>query len=259
MKKVIIGVALLIPLIILFYTDSTTFALVRGLRQKPLVSYVKIIDGFGDGGLLLIFSLVIYALGHALSWDFQGRKEALKEVVRAPLNKKGKTWKALTKEVLGKLYLFLQSPLERAGFQGALALMMSGTITRLVKFLVGRPRPSKAAAGIVHWGPSLTQFHDSFPSGHATSAFAFATAIALSYPVLIPPLFIMAVLVCLARVYLGHHYFSDVYAGALVGLLSGFLARRVLKAMEASGGEETAAANPELPADSPGAFLDKEG
>lgn len=252
-RKIILGAALLIPLGVLFLTDSATFAFIKGIRQKPLIAYVRLVNWFGDGGVLLIFCLVLYAWGHALQWDLQGRREALKDVVRAPLGRKGKSWKLLLEEVGGKLYQFLQSPAERAAFQGALALVLSGIIARLLKFLVGRPRPSAAALGIEHWGPSLSSHFDSFPSGHSTSAFAFATAIAFCYPVLIPPLFIMAILVGLARVYLGHHYFSDAYGGALVGILSGCLARSLLKAMEKSS-PSAAPTEPPRPA-----FLDKEG
>lgn len=252
-KKLLIIIIILIPLGIFFITDGATFAFVKSLREKPLVSYVKIINWFGDGGLLLIFCLVFYAWGHALQWDPQRRGEALKEVVRAPLSRKGKSWKGLLEAVGGKLYLFFQSTPERAAFQGALALVLSGIIARILKFLVGRPRPSAAALGIEHWGPSLSRHFDSFPSGHSTSAFAFAVGIAFYYPVLIPPLFIMAILVALARVYLGHHYFSDVYGGALVGILSGFLARGVLRFMEKSSSTSAD------PGSSPAAFLDKEG
>lgn len=239
MKKIIWGVVLLIPLLPLFITDGATFALVKSIRQPSLVPYVKVFNWLGDGGLLLLFCLVLYAWGHARQWDLQGRGEALKDVVRAPLNKKGKSWKEMKEEIFSKLYRFFQSPAERAAFQGALALVLAGLGTRILKVLVGRPRPSAAARGIENWGPSLFQHHDSFPSGHSTSAFAVATALALYYPRWTPFLFIMAVLVALARVYLGHHYFADVYGGALIGIMAGFLARKFLKAMEKSSGVES--------------------
>lgn len=231
-KKIILIILLLIPLAVLFATDSTTFAFVKSLRYKPLTPYVKIFNWAGDGGVLLICCFLFYAWGHAYQWDLKTRTQALKDVIRAPMTKKGKPWGVFINEILGKLYLFFQNQAERAAFQGALALAMAGIITRILKFFIGRPRPSAAAEGIVHWGPSLLRHYDSFPSGHSTSSFAFAAAISFYYPYLRIPLFAIALLVALARVYLGHHYFADVYGGALVGLLGGLLARQLVEAME---------------------------
>ena len=60
----------------------------------------------------------------------------------------------------------------------------------------------------------------SLPSGHATVAFAYATAAVLLTRVA-APLIVVAFFVGLARVVLGVHYPSDVAAGAVVGILVG--------------------------------------
>ena len=59
----------------------------------------------------------------------------------------------------------------------------------------------------------------SFPSGHATVAFACATVLALAVPRLRVPLFVLAVLIAFSRVYVGVHYPFDVLAGALLGVV----------------------------------------
>lgn len=60
----------------------------------------------------------------------------------------------------------------------------------------------------------------SFPSGHATAAFALAT-IVLKYDALWGIIFaLFAGLVAWGRVYVGVHYPSDVIAGAILGVLS---------------------------------------
>ena len=59
---------------------------------------------------------------------------------------------------------------------------------------------------------------NSFPSGHATVAFACATALALAVPRLVLPFFALAALIAWSRVYVGVHYPLDVLAGAVLGV-----------------------------------------
>lgn len=92
----------------------------------------------------------------------------------------------------------------------------------IIKELIHRPRPAIALASFVEPGWS-------FPSGHATDAFALAVfgAILLwthlagraRYIALLPLL--LAALIGFGRVYLGVHYLTDVLAGAVLGTLSG--------------------------------------
>lgn len=58
----------------------------------------------------------------------------------------------------------------------------------------------------------------SFPSGHATTAFAFAvTLTALLGPRWRWPLFIFATMIALSRIVIGMHFMTDVVAGAALG------------------------------------------
>src|SRR3954454_19382093 len=61
----------------------------------------------------------------------------------------------------------------------------------------------------------------SFPSGHAASAAAFATAASAELRVLRVPLGLVAAAVGLSRVYVGVHYPLDVVAGAAIGVAVG--------------------------------------
>jgi undecaprenyl-diphosphatase len=66
-----------------------------------------------------------------------------------------------------------------------------------------------------------TQLDVAFPSGHASTSFAGATVLALALPRLAIPLYALAALISLSRVYVGVHYPLDIVAGALLGTAVG--------------------------------------
>jgi len=89
-------------------------------------------------------------------------------------------------------------------------------IAHFVSSAVDRPRPFVAHAATIH--PFLAHAADpSFPSDHATAAFAIATAVALRLRMPGLVLIAFATLLACGRVFLGLHYPSDVIAGAALG------------------------------------------
>lgn len=62
----------------------------------------------------------------------------------------------------------------------------------------------------------------SFPSGHATIAFAAAYILGQEHKKLKWLYYFLAVLISFSRIYLGKHYPSDVLTGALIGLFIGW-------------------------------------
>jgi undecaprenyl-diphosphatase len=74
----------------------------------------------------------------------------------------------------------------------------------------------------------------SFPSGHATVAFACATVLSLAVPRLRWPLFALAALIAFSRVYVGVHYPGDVLAGAALGILLATALRMLAGALRRS-------------------------
>jgi membrane-associated phospholipid phosphatase len=93
-------------------------------------------------------------------------------------------------------------------------------INYAVKLAVRRDRP------LIEGHPPLARAPSklSFPSAHATSSLAAATAIGRVEPRARGSLYALAAGVCLSRPYLGMHYPSDVLAGAALGVLIGALA-----------------------------------
>ena len=88
----------------------------------------------------------------------------------------------------------------------------------IVKLIVRRPRPELAGLPPLGGAPSSL----SFPSAHATSSFAVATAMTRVDP-LGALAFLLALALALGRPYLGMHYPSDVLAGAVLGVALGLV------------------------------------
>ena len=94
----------------------------------------------------------------------------------------------------------------------------AGIVTPTIKEVVGRARP---IAGLgKHSFHSFNSKYDSFPSGHATNAFAIASAVATRYDDsrYIPAIaYGLATSVAVARVHDRVHFASDVLAGGMIG------------------------------------------
>lgn len=111
---------------------------------------------------------------------------------------------------------------ERRSRWSAAALVAPAAVgvNYLVKLASRRQRP------LIEGHPPLARAPSklSFPSAHATSALAGATALGRVEGRARAPLYMLAGGVCLSRPYLGMHYPSDVLAGVALGLLIGALA-----------------------------------
>ena len=103
---------------------------------------------------------------------------------------------------------------------GFSASVISALVTSSIKGVVGRARPY-TGLGPHHFAPLQGDY--SFPSGHATGAFAFASVIATHYDSAWVDVtaYGIAGLVGVARIEQDAHWTSDVVAGALIGGLIG--------------------------------------
>lgn len=118
----------------------------------------------------------------------------------------------------------------RAATHGLTALGATSALVNLaVKPLGRRRRPDRTGVQVPTGRHVPMPRSTSFPSGHAASAFAFATGVAHALPSAGVPLRGLAALVAYSRVHTGVHYPGDVVAGALVGTVVAQLATHALE------------------------------
>jgi undecaprenyl-diphosphatase len=123
------------------------------------------------------------------------------------------------------------------------AVLVPVMVSELIKWTVGRGRPFVGGEGdVFHFSHFAgTAAYASFPSGHATTAFALAFAVATLWPQTRVWMLVYALVICATRLVLLAHHPSDVVAGALVGVIGAmlvrywFAARRLGFAIERSG------------------------
>ena len=117
------------------------------------------------------------------------------------------------------------------------AVAVSSAITIALKAAAGRARPyaDSTNAHNFAFGRGISDgAYQSFPSGHATAAFAFASAITASVArrssrdarILGPLLYTAAALTAASRVYDHKHWASDVLLGAGIGTVGGLMTVR---------------------------------
>lgn len=127
------------------------------------------------------------------------------------------TWKLATGELAAiSAFIFL-------------GVGIPGLMTNLLKRLVGRGRPTEFdASGAFSFHNIFNDWtFQSFPSGHSATAIATAFTVGFMLPRAFPVLLVVGLVVAASRVPVGMHYPTDVFAGAVVGMLGAYLVRNV--------------------------------
>ncbi|TAK50214.1 MAG: phosphatase PAP2 family protein [Xanthobacteraceae bacterium] len=135
---------------------------------------------------------------------------------------------ALASERLGRVAsATLAALMVRFGFL-FIAIGLPGLFVTIAKRIIGRARPFVGGAPDPYlFSPMAFHVHyASLPSGHTTTAFAAAFAIAALWPRTRYVMAAYAILIAVSRVVVGAHHPSDAVAGALVGILGAMLARQ---------------------------------
>jgi hypothetical protein len=107
------------------------------------------------------------------------------------------------------------------------AIGLPSLLDNIIKNMIGRARPFVVAGPDV-WAYEPFTWHAryaSFPSGHASTAFAALVAIGAIFPQARALMWIYAVLIALSRVVITAHHPSDVIGGAMVGAVGAILVR----------------------------------
>jgi membrane-associated phospholipid phosphatase len=106
-----------------------------------------------------------------------------------------------------------------AAVNGLASIAVASPVVNLVlKPLGDRRRPDRHTHAVPLGRQVTMPQSTSWPSGHAASAFAFATGVGAAWPGAGVPLSVLASLVAYSRVHTGVHYPSDVIAGTVSGV-----------------------------------------
>ncbi len=98
-----------------------------------------------------------------------------------------------------------------------LSLIVAHAIYRLIKATVARPRPSERDSTLGTLFKPLDRY--SCPSGHCMTATVAFIPISLSHPLAIAALAPLWLMIGWARLAAGHHYPSDLFFGAVLGIM----------------------------------------
>ncbi len=107
----------------------------------------------------------------------------------------------------------------RAAENGLASIALTSAAVNLVlKPLGNRRRPDRQTYDVPVARQVTMPRSTSWPSGHAASAFAFASGVGAAWPQTGIPLAVVASLVAYSRVHTGVHYPSDTIAGTVCGV-----------------------------------------
>ena len=166
---------------------------------------------------------------HALKW--WGRSLTLDAIVSAvsewtPIIMVG----LIAVEAFGVGLPASPKPFGRPGMMAVMAVVtavLARIMNEPMSVMLHRPRPFESVGFIPLVGHDAG---DSFPSNHATGAFALAIAMT-GVPGYGHLLLVLGTMLALSRVYVGLHYLTDVVAGAIHGTVVAWIVRLLFQSL----------------------------
>jgi len=123
------------------------------------------------------------------------------------------------------------------GLNFLMALITSGILIHVTKFLAGRQRPHKSPDfdPFVFFPFNIHWHYQSFASGHSQVVFTVATMFSVATPKLKWLWYGCAVVLCFSRVIVHDHFLSDTIFGASVGYVGTLLALQFMNRKTQNG------------------------
>ncbi|MDB5121259.1 MAG: phosphatase family protein [Sphingobacteriales bacterium] len=222
-------------------TTSTYFILLGSdIKQQFLAPFTTNKKGWAKVGL---FTLMTGALSFAdepiqqSTIKFIDKHKTFSNISNVITNTGG-IYETVTLGLLGTYgYAFHNEKVKTTTLLATQSYITSGVLSYVIKNLTGRQRPSyydpaKVEAEPTFRGPFAKSGTDvygkktnsSFPSGHATAAFAAATVYAMEYrdkPIIKIVSYGAASLIAMSRITENKHWVTDVVVGSMLGHLCG--------------------------------------
>ncbi len=178
--------------------------------------------------LALLLVLFCFKSNGQAAWDLN----LLAKINGGP-EKSDRFWEAYTNSItyvtvgtpllLGTVGVLKKDEFLKRQFMGiAGGLALNGFMTVAMKYGIARPRPFVSHGDLIYKKTHAGSL--SFPSGHTSSAFQWATSCVLVKPnwYVVVPAYMYACGIAYSRMHLGVHYPTDILGGAVVGTASAF-------------------------------------
>jgi membrane-associated phospholipid phosphatase len=165
--------------------------------------------------------LTLYAEDEPIDAWFQNHRSARSDAIASKAKLFGREALALGLiGTAGASFVVSDPRVARTALLGTESVAFAMAGYGVVQVMTNRARPSSDRGRDSWGGPGLHSHDHSFPSGHATAAFAGATVLADEWhgvPGVAPIAYGIATLVGLARLNDRAHWASDVFAGSVLG------------------------------------------